>query len=292
MCYDQCTKYHEETFHEGISNGADWYSLYGGMQDWVYENTNCMELTLELGCNQYPEADKMAEYWQFNKRALLNYIKEIHKGVKGIVTDQLTGNPLANVTVHLKGRAHNVTSNQVGDYYRILSPGDYEIVFDKPAYESKKIFVSYTNTMAQVHNIKLKPLLMPAAGGGTAPQTPTGPQKDHPVGPADNPANGPLNGPTSEEHSILVATLVMTVIILAILIMMAGAYVIQKRRLVRTRSVSMEMQPKISSLSASSGTGISLPMPPTSSAQQQQSTTAGGGGLKSGSSTSHHNMSA
>ncbi|KAI8420439.1 hypothetical protein MSG28_008929 [Choristoneura fumiferana] len=47
----------------GVTNGAAWYSLKGGMQDFNYLATNAFEVTLELGCEKYPDASKLENEW-------------------------------------------------------------------------------------------------------------------------------------------------------------------------------------------------------------------------------------
>jgi carboxypeptidase D len=71
-----------ETFSNGITNGAYWYQLDGGMQDFNYAFSNCFEVTLELSCCKYPKASEMPTEWAKNKRSLLEYIKLVHMGVK------------------------------------------------------------------------------------------------------------------------------------------------------------------------------------------------------------------
>lgn len=275
ICYDKCTEYHTEVFPTGITNGASWYSIYGGMQDWLYEHTSQFEITVEMGCNQYPPASAMPQYWQLNKRSLLNYIKEVHRGIKGIVSDESTGSALAHVNVHVLNRAHNVSSSEHGEYYRLLLPGPYEIIFEHKDYKPERLYVMVLNTMAQIHNIKLRPLRAAnetGAGGTSATTKPTdSANRPPPDGAQDN-----------DDHSIVVATLIMTIIIILILLLMAGAYVIQKRRRTRSQSMSVELQNR------SAGTGISLPI-----AHQSIGTGGGGGGqlsgqLSSGSSTNPH----
>lgn len=252
-CYDECADYHKTVFPEGITSGSAWYPLYGGMQDWIYEHTNGFDITLEIGCNQYPPANTLPQYWRYNKRALLNYIKEIHKGIKGTVSDAISHALLPNVTVHVLGRQHNITTSQYGDYFRLLLPGFYEVVFERAGYEPERVFVSVQNTMAQIIHIHLKPAAHGSAleSGGkiTAPQSELV---------DDSPSSQHLKAPedaSSTEHSLIVATLVMTVVTVVILILMLGAYIIQKRRLVRSQSVSMEMQP---TSMRSAGTGVHL----------------------------------
>eukprot|EP01097_Dermamoeba_algensis_P005605 TRINITY_DN355_c0_g1_i2.p1 TRINITY_DN355_c0_g1~~TRINITY_DN355_c0_g1_i2.p1 ORF type:complete len:255 (-),score=31.49 TRINITY_DN355_c0_g1_i2:346-1110(-) len=51
-------------FPNGITNGAAWYVLFGGMQDWNYNEIKDMELTIELSDEKWPPADTLQEFWE------------------------------------------------------------------------------------------------------------------------------------------------------------------------------------------------------------------------------------
>ncbi|KAJ8930584.1 hypothetical protein NQ314_016596 [Rhamnusium bicolor] len=72
-----CPMFPNEHFSGGITNGAKWYVVTGGMQDWNYLVAGCMEITLEIGCYKYPNADTLPQYWLDNRKALLTFIEQV-----------------------------------------------------------------------------------------------------------------------------------------------------------------------------------------------------------------------
>ena len=126
-------------FPNGITNGADWYVVTGGMQDWCYRFLGCNDVTIELSNTKRPASSALPGLWANNKESMLSYLEAVHVGVRGIVTDSLTGEPLwARVTV--EGNAHPVfTDPDAGDYHRMLQPGAYTLTFAAPEHADKTI---------------------------------------------------------------------------------------------------------------------------------------------------------
>uniref|UniRef100_A0A8C8SIX5 Carboxypeptidase M n=1 Tax=Pelusios castaneus TaxID=367368 RepID=A0A8C8SIX5_9SAUR len=118
----------KSVFPHGITNGYAWYQLQGGMQDYNYVWGQCFEITLELSCCKYPPASELQAFWNDNKAALIEYIKQVHLGIKGQVLDG-NGQPVPNVIVEAKGREHicPYRTNRHGEYYLLLLPGIYVI---------------------------------------------------------------------------------------------------------------------------------------------------------------------
>lgn len=111
-----------DSFPNGITNGAHWYELNGGMQDFNYVFTNSFEVTLELSCCKFPPASTLPREWVNNKRSLLEYMKQVHVGVKGLVKD-VNGYPIKGAEIvveHLEKKP--IFTTERGEYWRLLMP--------------------------------------------------------------------------------------------------------------------------------------------------------------------------
>lgn len=125
----------KEIFPDGITNGAKWYSVTGGMQDWNYLVAGVFELTLELGCTKFPWAKELPEFWHQNREALIKYMEQVHRGVHGFVQSTI-GRPIVNAAITVKNVTHNNYSWKNGEYWKLLLPGKYTIVVEAEGYET------------------------------------------------------------------------------------------------------------------------------------------------------------
>ncbi len=124
---------------DGITNGADWYSITGGMQDWNYRYASCNEVTIELSDTKKPNASTIPSFWDDNRESMLSYTEAVHIGVRGIVTNRATGEPVW-AEVRVEGNSQPVfTDPDVGDYHRMLLGGVYDITINAPGYAQKLV---------------------------------------------------------------------------------------------------------------------------------------------------------
>lgn len=126
-----------DDFPGGITNGAEWYIVKGGMQDFNYLFSNCFEITVEMSCCKYPLEDSIEDEWTANKESLLTYLESGHVGVKGIVKD-LKGNPVEKARIMVEGIDKPIMTTDKGEYWRLLAPGSYRIqAIGSDGYRSK-----------------------------------------------------------------------------------------------------------------------------------------------------------
>ncbi|RUS86156.1 hypothetical protein EGW08_006104 [Elysia chlorotica] len=135
-----------------ITNGGSWYSVAKGMQDYNYLNTNCFEITLELGCDKFPPGSELESLWMDNAAALFNYILQVHIGVKGFI-QALDATPVANAEIKVVNLAsglpidHDILSLEDGDYYRLLGDGYYKITVHAQGFHNATRCIRVTNSI-------------------------------------------------------------------------------------------------------------------------------------------------
>lgn len=123
---------------QGVTHGAEWYRVFGGRQDYMNFYQQCREVTIELSDQKILQESSLVNYWLYNRDALLDYLTQGTYGFRGVVKDINTDNPLnAKVTIvgHDNYGSHTFSDISHGDYYRPISSGTYDILFEVDCYE-------------------------------------------------------------------------------------------------------------------------------------------------------------
>ncbi|KAM9426299.1 carboxypeptidase Z-like [Pholidichthys leucotaenia] len=148
---------------KGIINGAQWSSLAGGMQDFNYLHSNCFEVTVGLGCDNFPHEEELVDAWQDNQEALITFMEAVHRGIKGIVKDE-EGNGIKGAKISIRGIRHDITTAENGDYWRLLTPGIHIVSASAHGYSraTKKVHLPrHMATAGQVDFVLKKAPLEP-----------------------------------------------------------------------------------------------------------------------------------
>lgn len=165
--------------YPGVTNGYDWYQITGGRQDYMQWYHHCREVTIELSTQKLLSASSLSDHFYYNLPSLLNYIESSLHGIRGVVTDQCTGNPVKAkvfITSHDFDSTHVYSTSDVGDYHRPIYTGTYTLVISAPGYQSQtfnNVNVS-SFTSSTVVNAQLVPLTPTANFTASAPQGCTG----------------------------------------------------------------------------------------------------------------------
>ena len=124
--------------NNGITNGADWYTIGGGRQDYMNGYRQCREVTVECSTDKNPSASYLPSFWNYNHNAMLTYMEECLYGVHGFVYDGSNNNqPLDGVTVTVMDHDDEysiVSTHEDGYFHRPIKGGTYTFAFEKDGY--------------------------------------------------------------------------------------------------------------------------------------------------------------
>jgi|WetSurMetagenome_2_1015567.scaffolds.fasta_scaffold00346_14 hypothetical protein len=148
----------------GVTNGWDWYYVYGGRQDYVTWELKGREVTIELDDIKLTPAANLNSLWEYNWRSLLGYLENALYGIHGKVTDSSTGEPVA---ARIVIREHDIDNSFVfsdtitGGFTRFLAPGTWTLDFTANRYVNKSLDVNVVADQMTWVDIGLDPLINP-----------------------------------------------------------------------------------------------------------------------------------
>jgi len=148
-------------YNDGITNGYDWYEVDGGRQDYMNYFKHCREFTLELSDDKIPNPQDLPGFWDANHPSFYNYMEQSLYGLRGIITDSITGLPIkarVEIANHDVDSSHVYSSMPIGNYHRYIYQGNYSFTFSKSGYHSKIINASILNNNTSYLNVQLVPI--------------------------------------------------------------------------------------------------------------------------------------
>jgi len=131
----------------GAINGAKWYILYGGLQDWAYINAGVISLTMEVSRDQWPDGRSVnSRYGPNNLAGMVAFARTAMQSISGRV--MVEGTALANAAIRVSLHAEDdpdddgdhvgdidlmeVKTDANGYYVRLLPVGRGTIVVAAP----------------------------------------------------------------------------------------------------------------------------------------------------------------
>src|SRR3989338_2459369 len=104
-------------FSRGITNGADWYVVRGGMQDWSYVYHNDLQVTIELSDMKWPDYSDIPGFYERNKDSMLEFMKVVHQGA-GFNFSNMNQTGSVKITQGLKLIGNFAFTH--GEFYKVL----------------------------------------------------------------------------------------------------------------------------------------------------------------------------
>ncbi len=101
----------------GVTNGWDWYTTSGNRQDFMNWYHGCREVTLELADAKDLDVNQLDAHFDYNRQSLLDYFELSLTGIRGVVTDAVSGAPVA-AEIRVVGHDLEAQRSWVGDRSR------------------------------------------------------------------------------------------------------------------------------------------------------------------------------
>lgn len=141
-------------FRDHITNGAFWYSLSGGLQDWTLEHVPSMvvPLTVEVSSVKLPSfAEVGRRFWGANFPALMTWPVALQQGVWATVAQDDGLSPAGATAYVFAGQRRRSVAERDGKavpvradgrFFRPMAIGTWEVCVSKPLYTAACVSVT------------------------------------------------------------------------------------------------------------------------------------------------------
>lgn len=120
-------------FPGGITNGAAWYVVRGGMQDWSYVFYNDLQITLEVSHTKYPDYRDIPDFYRDNRDSMVKYMKQIHQGAGVKFASKGVSGTVGVKQLSPVSRDLGNYSFSGSEFYKVLPEGTYQFTVKEPA---------------------------------------------------------------------------------------------------------------------------------------------------------------
>jgi hypothetical protein len=128
----------------GVTQGFDWYPVYGGRQDFVTWELQGREVTIELNDPKDIPPSQLPVLWEYNYRSLIKYLENALYGIHGKVENVKDLKPVP-AKVFIKGHdadsSHVYSDTITGSFVRLISPGTWDLSFSATGFRDTTINV-------------------------------------------------------------------------------------------------------------------------------------------------------
>lgn len=131
----------------GITQGADWYPITGGRQDYMTVFRHGREVTIEISSTKLLSSNLLPSYWTYLKQSFFSYMNQVLTGVYGTVKNADGQAVMADIIVASHDKdSSNVWSDAVtGTYYRLIYPGTYTFTYSATGYDTYQQSITISN---------------------------------------------------------------------------------------------------------------------------------------------------
>ena len=161
------TMHDSAEFDGGVTNGARWYPLRGGMQDWHYAQTGTMDVTIETNVDKWPDEALLRRLWREHRPAVFAAAAAAtRQTLRGIVVARrgAAERPVPGASLAVEGEGLPFAANELGYFARPVGGPEAKgsarvsLAASAPGYAPAKVVVDVDAEDGAVVHVALEPL--------------------------------------------------------------------------------------------------------------------------------------